>query len=281
MACPGAARKGSDARAVVDSIAVRFDTSGMASFISASGGWAALREAGLNAVLPPRCLGCGTMVAAVGSLCAACWEAVDFLGPPQCASCGMPFAYDLGADALCGRCASRPPAFDRVRAVMRYGDVARHLVLNFKHGDRTDGAPAFSSWLVRAGRTLLAEADVLAPIPLHWRRLFSRRYNQAALLSAQVARLAGRPHCPDLLLRTRHTPSQGRLSPGQRRRNLRGAFAVNPRREATVAGQRVLLIDDVMTTGATISACAEALRRAGADGVDALVLAQVVRPSVS
>ena len=192
----------------------------------------------------------------------------------------MPFAYDPGADMHCGACASRPPAFDRVRAVMGYGDVARHLVLNFKHGDRTDGSPAYGAWRVRAGRALLVDADVIAPIPLHWRRLFSRRYNQAALLSAEIARLTGRPQCPDLLVRTRHTPSQGRLSPAQRRRNVRGAFAVDPRRAATVAGQRVLLVDDVMTTGATISACAKALRRAGASGVDALVLARVVRPSV-
>ncbi len=160
---------------------------------------------------------------------------------------------------------------------MRYDEASRGLVLGFKHADRTDGAPAYGAWLARAGAELIAEADLIAPVPLHWMRLFARRYNQAALLARALARRAGRPVAADLLLRRRHTPSQGRLSPAQRRRNVAGAFAVKPSRRPLLEGRRVLLVDDVLTTGATASACARTLRRDGARAVDVLVLARVVR----
>ncbi len=231
----------------------------------------------LNALLPPRCLSCGATVERPGALCARCWSGIHFLEPPLCELCGFPLEFELGPGALCGACTRHAPAFDRARAVMRYDETSRGLVLGFKHADRTDGAAAYGAWLARAGAGLIAEADLIAPVPLHWMRLFARRYNQAALLARALARRAGRPVAADLLLRRRHTPSQGRLSPAQRRRNVAGAFAVKPSRRPLLEGRRVLLVDDVLTTGATASACARTLRRDGARAVDVLVLARVVR----
>jgi ComF family protein len=236
-----------------------------------------LPQLALNAVLPPRCLACGTLVERAGALCGACWSEVAFLTPPHCACCGFPFEYDLGAQALCGACTRDPPPYQRARAVMRYNEASRQLILAFKHGDRTEGAPAFGAWLARAGTDLIAEADLIAPVPLHRWRLLSRRYNQAALLAHALGRETGLPVHTELLLRRRHTPSQGRLSVTARRRNVAGAFAVAPRGTAVLAGRHVLLVDDVLTTGATVAACARALQRGGAAAVSVLVLARVVR----
>lgn len=236
----------------------------------------------LDALLPPRCLSCRVAVDRAGMLCPDCWGRITFLGAPHCAACGYPFSYDVGPTALCGNCLRDPPAFDRARAVLRYDEHSRPLILSFKHADRTESAPAFGTWLARAGAELTANADVIAPVPLHWSRLFQRRYNQAALLAKVLGRHSSvrgdMPVVPDLLLRRRRTASQGRLSRTARQRNVAGAFMVKPARKVQLAGRRVLLIDDVMTTGATVSACARSLRRAGAAAVDVLVLARVIRP---
>ncbi len=241
---------------------------------------ARLRWAGrlvLDALLPPQCLACGGLVAEPGALCGPCWERVDFIAAPYCACCGLPFELDAGPDALCGGCTREPPEFARARAAFRYDDHGKQLILRFKHADRLDMAPTLARWLLRAGAGLVAEADLIAPVPLHWLRLFRRRYNQAALLANALAELTGRPCFPDLLVRGRRTPSQGAMGRRQRRKNVRGAFAV--RDPAMVAGRRVLLIDDVLTTGATVAECARVLDRAGAAAVDVLTLARVVRPA--
>lgn len=246
------------------------ETSAVRQRLSAFGGGL------LNALLPPRCLACGVLVERPGALCGDCWDSIDFLGPPLCACCGLPFDYDLGPEALCGACSREPPPLERIRAVMAYGETSRRLVAGFKYRDRTEGGPAFAGWMSRAGTGLLAEAELILPVPLHWTRLFTRRYNQAALLAQQLGRAAERPVSLTALRRTRRTPPQVRLSAAGRQRNVSGAFAVRPAERAAVEGRRVLLVDDVFTTGATLSACAKALRRAGAAGVDALVLARVV-----
>lgn len=228
----------------------------------------------LDLVLPPRCLACGTPVAAAGALCGACWGTMTFLTPPWCACCGLPFDHH-GAGALCGACLARPPDFNRARAALRYDDASRRLVLAFKHADRLDAAPAYGRWLAAAGAELLDGADLLVPVPLHRQRLLRRRYNQAAELARALGRLSGVPVAPDLLVRHRPTPSQGHLSAGARRDNVRGAFRVG--RAGALDGARLVLIDDVLTTGATVGACARVLRRQGARSVDVLTLARVVR----
>ena len=232
----------------------------------------------LNAVLPVRCMLCGKTVAEDGALCAACWDTLQFLGPPACACCGYPFEYEVPSESLCAACIRRPPQFDRARAVFAYDGASRSLILSFKHADQTHQAPAFGRWLVRAGVDLLPDTDLVAPVPLHRWRLFARRYNQAALLAGAVAQLSGRQVAADLLVRRRRTRSQGRMSWPARIRNVRGAFAVRDDWRDRVQGARILLLDDVQTTGATVEECACVLKRAGAAGVDVLTLARVIRP---
>jgi ComF family protein len=176
---------------------------------------------------------------------------------------------------------ANPPAYGRARAVMRYDDNSRRLILAFKHADRLDMGPSLAAWSARAGAELLESADLIAPVPLHRFRLWRRRYNQAAVLAMALSNVAGRPVLIDLLRRVRSTPSQAGLSASQRRRNVQGAFAVRASRAAGLKAKRVLLIDDVMTTGATVESCARALLAAGAAQVDILTIARVVqaRPS--
>ena len=237
----------------------------------------------LDAVLPPLCLTCSEIVETPGGLCAACWQGFSFVAPPYCARCAMPFAAPVGEEAQCGACMARPPRYRRARAALVYNDKSRRLVLPFKHGDRTDIARACGRWMARAGHDLLADADLVAPVPLHWRRLLTRRYNQAQLLArvAVAATEGSRARlAPDLLRRPRWTGSQGGLDPRQRRDNVRKAFDIHPRWVGRLAGKSVVLVDDVLTTGATVEACVQVLRRGGAAHVDVLTLARVVRPAV-
>ena len=238
----------------------------------------ALRRAAtafLDLLLPPRCLACGATVSEAGTLCAPCWRGITFLGAPCCACCGLPFEFELAAATLCGACARAHPPFDHARAAMRYDEASRTLILAFKHGDRLHLAPAFGGWLKRAGAELVAQADIAVPVPLHWTRLFARRYNQAALLAHALHAAGGPPVGADWLVRRRRTPSQGKRNAAARERNVRAAFAVRPGRE--IRGKRILLIDDVFTTGATVGECARVLVRAGAAAVDVLTLARTVR----
>ncbi len=237
---------------------------------------AAAGRAFIDLILPPRCLSCGIPVANQGTLCATCWPALTFIGAPFCEVCGTPFVYEVPDDTVCADCLRRPPRYDRARSVLRYDDASRDLVLAFKHGDRTDSAAPFARWLANAGGELLDGDALLVPVPLHPSRLLARRYNQSALLCAKLARIADVDWSADGLARRRRTRSQGRLSPTERRRNVSGAFAVTEAGKANVAGRRVVLVDDVLTTGATAEACASALLRGGARSVDILTLARAV-----
>lgn len=234
----------------------------------------------IDALLPPLCLRCGEIVAEPGALCAACWPVLSFIAPPYCACCGVPFAGETGPAALCADCLRRRPVFRHARAALVYDAHSRRLVLPFKHGDRTDMAKACARWMNQAGAELIAQAELIAPVPLHWRRLLLRRYNQAGLLARIVSRDSQAKLVPDLLRRRRWTGSQAGLAARERRRNVRLAFDVHPRWTDELEGKSVLLVDDVLTTGATAEACARALRRGGARHVDVLTLARVVRPAL-
>jgi ComF family protein len=231
----------------------------------------------LDAILPPRCLACDVETSGTGALCADCWSAVDFLAAPHCECCGLPFEFEVAVGSLCGTCTRERPSYTRARAVFRYGEISRALILRFKHGDRTNAAPAFGNWLARAGRDLLTTADLVVPVPLHRFRLFARRFNQSALLAQAIARESGVAVAVDLLARMRNTPSQAKLSPARRSRNVNGAFNVRRQWRDRVAGLNILLVDDVLTTGATVEECTKTLLAEGARSVDVVTLARVVR----
>ncbi len=232
----------------------------------------------LDLVLPPRCLACGVIVDHQGSLCGRCWHEVLFITPPFCRQCGYPLPHSAVVDPLCAACVAEPPTFARMRAALRYEAAGRRLILRFKHAERIEGVTTFAGWMAEAAADVLAETDIVTPVPLHRWRLLKRGYNQSALLARAVARLAGRPCVPDLLERHRATASQQRLSARARRENVTAAaFRPHRRHQDRIAGARILLIDDVFTTGSTLEACARVLLRGGAVQVDALTLARVVR----
>ncbi|GAK45398.1 phosphoribosyltransferase [Tepidicaulis marinus] len=235
---------------------------------------ALMRRAG-DFLLPPRCLSCGAGLDRHYAFCAPCWSAFDFIGEPFCRITGAPFAYDPGEGAVSAAALARPPAFTRARAALLYNDAAARLISRLKYGDRLELAPTFARLMAQAGAGLLAEADLICPVPLHARRLLWRRFNQAAELSRALARLSGKPADPEILLRHRPTKAQVGLSAGARRRNVAGAFSLKAGKGAKIAGKHVLLVDDVLTTGATVEACTRVLLKEGAAMVSVLTIARV------
>jgi ComF family protein len=229
----------------------------------------------LDLIFPPSCLACRKAVDAAGGLCPTCWRAMRFIERPFCERLGTPFATDYGGPLLSPAAIADPPVYQRARAVARFEDgPARRLVHRLKYSDRTDLAGFMPTWMARAGAELLAECDVVAPVPLHPGRLLRRQFNQAAALAAGVASAARRPYAPQALKRVKATRSQVGLSRVQRAENVQGAF--QPGETDALRDRRVLLVDDVMTSGATANAASRALLRAGATAVDVVVFARVV-----
>ena len=246
------------------------------------GRWArftgALRGVGrvvLDAALPPLCPACRRPVADDGGLCPGCWSQLSFITPPYCERLGIPFAYDPGPGVLSMQAIADPPAYQRARAAVRYDEIARTLVHALKYGDRLDLAPTLGRWMVQAGAPLLAEADALVPVPLHWRRLWWRRFNQSAALAEVIAARVNLP-VAHALARVKATRQQVGLTASERALNVQGAFRVPEAARADVKRRRLVIVDDVLTSGATIDACSRVLLRAGAASVDVLVFARVV-----
>jgi ComF family protein len=237
--------------------------------------WSHAARLALDIALPTLCVACREPVDGEG-VCPECWTKLSFIAPPYCPRLGIPFVYDPGPDMLSMEAIANPPAYARARAAVRYDDVARTLVHALKYQDRTDLAPAMGRWMARAGHELLDGADVLVPVPLHWRRAWSRRYNQSGALALIIERQTGVKVASDALRRIRPTQQQVGLSKPQRASNVQGAFKVSTLGQSQIAGRRVVLIDDVLTSGATVDACARALLRAKAVQVDVLVFARVV-----
>ena len=239
------------------------------------GASASFAQLALDIALPTLCVACREPVAGEG-VCSGCWAKLSFIAPPFCPRLGIPFVYDPGPGLLSMQAIAAPPAYQRARAAVRYDDVARTLVHALKYQDRTDLAPAMGRWMARAGRELLKDADALVPVPLHWRRGWSRRYNQSGALARVIERQSGVPVIGTALRRVRSTQQQIGLSRSERETNVQGAFKVAEERKTDIQGRRLVLIDDVLTSGATVDACARALLRAKAAEVDVLVFARVV-----
>jgi ComF family protein len=241
---------------------------------------AGIRKRGLishlsDLIWPPRSLLSESIVDRPGVIEPALWGELKFLTEPLCARCGFPLPDDAGPGAVCGACAGREPAYDSARAALAYDDHARRLVLDLKRGGRRDGLPVFARWMAAAAGDALARADFLAPTPMHWTRLAVRSFNQAAWLAQALGRASGKNWRPGALTRVKRRKSQAGLSASERRRNVGGAIKASARFE----GKTILVVDDVFTTGATLEACARALRKAGAAQVHAVTLARVVRPT--
>jgi len=228
----------------------------------------------LNLFFPPQCLVCQALVARHGTLCLPCWNQLRFITDPFCATCGHPFDFAMGEGAMCGECLREHPLYARGRSVMRYDEHSRSLVTRLKYSDQSYLASVYGGWLASAGKELVAASDVIIPVPLHYWRFLGRRYNQSALLAYALSKHCGLPVLPDGLKRTRHTQPQPGLTQKQRQDNVRGAFAVAPKQKPAIKGKSVLLIDDVMTTSATVSECTKALLKSGAMQVYVLTLAR-------
>ena len=231
-------------------------------------------------VVPPCCLVCRARVGAHHLLCAACWREVSFIRPPLCDVLGIPLPFDTGERTVSAAAVAHPPAYGRARAVAHYSGAMRTLVHQLKYADRHDARTLLGRWLAEAGRELLPGVDLIVPVPLSRLRLLQRQFNQAAVLAGELSRQTGIPTDPLLLARIRSTKSQVGMTRDQRRRNVAGAFAVPGRRRGRLAGRNVLLVDDVVTTGATVDACARTLKRAGAARVDVLALALVTNEAL-
>lgn len=229
-------------------------------------------------LFPPLCIACREPLGQGQGFCGSCWSKVTFLDGPMCECCGLPFGVDPGPGARCAACLAKPPSFDSARAIVAYEESSRGPILALKHADRLELVPGFAQWLARTGKSLIDDSDVIAPVPLHRTRLWRRRYNQAAELARALGRRTGKDVAVQALVRSRATESQGEMvSARARRRNVLGAFKVPD--AASVRGRNILLVDDVLTTGATAEACARALKRAGAGKVHILALARVVKGS--
>lgn len=231
----------------------------------------------LDLLLPPRCPVSGEIVDATGLLAPHVWSGLSFIEPPCCYRCGLPFAFTMEKEAVCAVCAQNQPVFGRARSALVYDDASRALILAFKHGDRLESVPALVPFMIRAGAELIASADYLVPVPLYRWRLLRRRYNQALLLAYGIGKAARKTVLPDSLFRVRSTPVQGHMKPDARAKNVKNAFAVRQKDTLKITGKNILLIDDVYTTGATVSECAKALLKAGAAQVNILTLARVAK----
>ena len=233
-------------------------------------------QTAVSLIYPPRCLGCGGLVGQDAGLCGPCWRETEFISGTVCEGCGVPLPGESdGFRIECDDCMATPRPWSQGRAALVYGGKARELVLALKHGDRLDIAPPAAVWMARVAEPLLQDSPLVCPVPLHWSRLLKRRYNQSAVLARALARRAGLQYCPDLLRRHRRTPSLDGRSRSERFRLLGDVIGVPPRKAPALSGRSVLLVDDVMTSGATLSACADACLRAGAEEVRIVVLARV------
>lgn len=239
-------------------------------------GLSAVASGALGLVYPPTCVGCGAATAQPHALCPACWSGMRLIERPFCERLGTPFALDLGVGPLLSpRAIAEPPVFQRARAVALYDGTARDLVHRLKYGDRLDLGRTMARMMVSSGQELLGEADLVVPVPLHFVRLWRRRFNQAAILARGVGRIGGRPCDVHALARIKATRPQVGLTRNQRAENLQGAFRVPEAAKSRLQGRRVLLVDDVATTGSTGNAAARALLRGGAASVDLLTFATV------
>ncbi len=235
-------------------------------------------QTAMHVVFPPRCVACGSMVESDFGLCSDCWAETPFVGGTVCMKCGAPLlGGDAESEAQCDACLMRPRPWSSGRAALRYSGIARKMILALKYGDCLEVARPASKWLAHAASPILTDGMLVAPVPLHWTRHLKRRYNQAAVLAQAFARLIGAPYCPDLLIRPRARGSMEGLSLEARFEKMTDAIVAHPKRAPQMKNRTVFLVDDVMTSGATLSAATLACLRADAKDVRIVTLACVAK----
>ena len=235
----------------------------------------------IDFILPPRCIVTGEIVDRQGMIAPEIWGQLNFISDPQCVRCGYPFDFEqkgVGINNLCASCLRQPPIYGKLRSSLFYDNTSRDIILAFKHGDRTHAAPSFMPWLYQAGRELIDQVDFIVPVPLHRYRLLKRRYNQAAILAQYFSKETNIPCLLRALKRQKYTQTQGYLRESARKRNVKNAFSISSKEADKLKGTRILLIDDVYTTGATVTECANTLLNVGVSNVDVLTIARVVKP---
>jgi ComF family protein len=246
-------------------------------FAHAGGAGKQMLRAAIDSIYPPSCTGCGRQTAEPGALCGACWNSVKFITKPYCEIYGTPFSTELGDGMISARAIADPPPYARSRAAVAYQGLAMRFVHGLKFQDRQDNATWMAGWMARAAPELLVEANVIVPVPLHWRRMVSRRFNQSALLAQRLALATEKPFAPLALKRVKPTKTQRGLTAKERDANVKRAFVVPETHTIDIQGRRVLLIDDVITTGSTVAEATKALLKAGASTVDVLAFAMVLK----
>ncbi len=229
-----------------------------------------------NTLFPARCASCRELVEKHGALCSSCWQNIHFITDPICYKCGLPFEYNIGEMALCAACMKQKPAYTEARAIFKYDENSKSQLLAFKFHDKTQLAPVFGQWLARLASSYENKAHFIIPVPLHYMRLMTRRYNQASLIAHALSKNSTFPVLPDTLIRRRKTMVQSGLSKKEREKNVHGAFMVPKNKREGLKGKSVILVDDVMTTGATLDACSRTLHDAGVIDVYVLTLARTV-----
>lgn len=234
-------------------------------------------DAVVDTVLPPRCAASGEIVEQQGMISNSVFRDLNFIMDPMCRICGAPFAYDMGEGACCASCLDLAPGYDTARSALVYDDVSRKIILKFKHADQLHIVHTFSPWLLQVGTDMLSAADYIIPVPLHRGRLLKRRYNQAGMIAKMLSNKTDVTWLPDALVRKRATLSQGHLGAKDRYANVKGAFALKPDVANRFSGKTIVLVDDVLTSGATVSECAKILKSSGASQVHVLTVARAVK----
>jgi len=229
----------------------------------------------LDTVLPPRCIATGLTVDQQGMIAPEYWGSLNFIDAPFCAQCGLPFEFSVGKNALCGKCLNTPPHFDIARSAIAYDDNSKKLILGFKYGDRLHARDSFVPWMIRAGQDFLPKTNIIIPVPLHYKRLWKRRFNQAGILAQTLANQTGHECQNDLLARILHTSPHKDMNTKKRADNVKGAFILRSKYKNLVKGKSITIIDDVYTSGSTVNECAKVLKLSGAKSVYVLTLGRV------
>ena len=229
----------------------------------------------VDILIPPICGICQCPVSKNATLCPECFSKLNFITKPYCHICGRPFEFDIMGERVCAKCLMKRPLFLKARSAVQYDEASKKLLLPFKHADRLDLVPLLVKLMRPTANDLMPETDIILAVPLHWLRLLKRKYNQSDELAYRLAKIYHKTYVPNVLKRQRATPSQGHLTAQERNRNVRGAFKVTHPNK--IKGKRILLIDDVLTTGSTVNECTKVLLKAGAKSVDVLTIARVVK----